>query len=194
MGDDKQTKERILDAATALIQQHGHAESVTMRDIAAGAGVGVGLINYHFQTKERLLAVCIQRIISRVIDGFDALYQGLSGMPPLGKLKHLACSTASFLAAQPGLSRTSILTDMQGPAAGDNTTQTLSVYLPVVREVCPDAPDEEVFRKLHTFVSAVQTAFLRRDVLKASGQLDYGDKQKRDAFIGALIDDLFGSR
>jgi AcrR family transcriptional regulator len=191
MGDDKQTKERIIEAATALIRQHGSAESVTMRDIAAGAGVGVGLINYHFQTKEHLLAVCIQRIISRVIDGFGPMYKALN-MPPLKKLRFLAQSTAAFLAAQPGLSRTSIVTDMQTPAAGDNTTQTLSVYLPVIREVCPNAADADIFRKLHTFVSSVQAAFLRKDVLKASGDLDYDHKESRDSFISALVDDLFG--
>ncbi len=191
--DDKQTKERIIEAATALIKQHGSAESVTMRDIAADADVGVGLINYHFQTKEHLLEVCIQRIISRVIDGFEPLYKGLDGMPPLDKLKTLLKSTASFLAAQPGLSRTSIVTDLVSPSPGDNTTQTISVYLPVIREICPDAPEDELFRKIHTIVAAVQAAFLRKHVLKAAQRLDYDDKNARDAFIDALADDLFGS-
>ena len=191
-GDDRQTKERIIEAATALIKQHGSAESVTMRDIAAGAGVGVGLIYYHFQTKDRLLELCIQRIISRVIDGFGPMYKALDGTPPLEKLKTLLKSTASFLAAQPGLSRTSIVTDLVSPTAGDNTTQTISVYMPVVREACPGAPDNEVFRKLHTLVSAVQAAFLRKNVLKAEQHLDYDDKKTRDAFIDALAEDLFG--
>lgn len=190
-GDDRQTKERIIEAATALIKQHGSAESVTMRDIAARAGVGVGLINYHFQTKEHLLAVCVQRIISRVIDGFEPMYKALNGMPPLDKLKTLFKSTAAFLSAQPGLSQTSIVTDLVSPAAGDNTTQTIAVYVPVVREACPGVPDGEVFRKLHTIVSAVQAAFLRRYVLKAEQRLDYDDKKTRDAFIDALVDDLF---
>ena len=191
-GEDRQTKERIIEAATALIKQHGSAEGVTMRDIAAGAGVGVGLINYHFQTKEHLLEVCIQRIISRVIDGFEPMYQGLDGMAPLDKLKTLLKSTASFLAAQPGLSRTSIVTDLVSPASGDNTTQTISVYLPVVREVCPTASEGDRLRRLHTLVSSVQAAFLRRDVLQATRLLDYGDESARNAFIDALVDDLFG--
>ncbi len=191
-GDDRRTKERIIEAATSLIKQYGSAESVTMRDIAAGAGVGVGLINYHFQTKEHLLEVCIQRIISRVIQGFEPMYEGLGGMVPVDKLKTLLKSTASFLAAQPGLSRTSIVTDMVSPAPGDNTTQTISVYLPVVREVCPAAPDSDLLRKLHIIVSAVQTAFLRRDILKDQW-LEYDVKTARDAFIDALVDDLFGS-
>ena len=189
---EKDAKERILKAAKALMDETDDLESVTMRQIAQRAGVGVGLINYHFQTKEHLLEVCIQRIISRVIDGFEPMYRALDGMPPLDKLKTLLKSTASFLAAQPGLSRTSIVTDMISPSPGDNTTQTISVYLPVIREVCPDAPKGEVFRKLHTLVAAVQAAFLRRDGLKAARKLDYDNKNARDAFIDALADDLFG--
>lgn len=189
--DDRQTKERIIEAATALIQQHGSAEGVTVRDIATGAGVGVGLINYHFQTKEHLLEVCIQRIISRVIDSFAPLYKGLDGLPPIEKLKTLIKSTAAFLVAQPGLSRTSIVTDIVSPALGDNTAQTISVYLPVVREVCCDEVDHEVYRKLHTLISSVQLAFLRRNVLKQQW-LDYDDKTARDGYVDALVDDLFG--
>ena len=42
-------KEKIIDATTELIGECLSIDSVTIRDIAAKAGVGVGLINYHFQ-------------------------------------------------------------------------------------------------------------------------------------------------
>ena len=51
-------RERILQETIRLIEQEGGvAERVTLRDISAAAGVGVGLINYHFGSKERLRRV-----------------------------------------------------------------------------------------------------------------------------------------
>lgn len=194
MSDEKQTRERIIEVATALIRQYGDAEHVTMRDIAANAGVGVGLINYHFQTKEKLLTLCIQRIITRIIGGFDALYRSVDKLPPLEKLKFLARENASFLSGYPGLSRASIVSDMQNPSGDDNTAQTMAAYMPVLLEVCPGASATETTRKLHAFISAVQTAFLRKEVVRSATGFNFDDKASRDAWADALVEDLFGSR
>ncbi len=49
---DKGIKEKIIHATIELIKKHGDISKITVRDIAANAGVGIGLINYHFQTKD----------------------------------------------------------------------------------------------------------------------------------------------
>ena len=46
-------RDRILDAAQQLFAQGGF-DGVSMRDIAAQAGVGLPLIVYHFETKQNL--------------------------------------------------------------------------------------------------------------------------------------------
>lgn len=54
------TKERILDAAERLFGAQGFA-STSLRDITAGAGVNVASVNYHFGSKEALLAAVLER-------------------------------------------------------------------------------------------------------------------------------------
>lgn len=71
-----------------LIEQHADFDKITIREIAAKANVRVGLINYHFQTKQNLINQCVQRMISLIISKFDSLYQSLT-MKPLDKLRYL---------------------------------------------------------------------------------------------------------
>lgn len=47
------TRERLLEAAAPLFAEHGR-EGVSIRDIAARAGVRHGCINYHFRSKDEL--------------------------------------------------------------------------------------------------------------------------------------------
>ena len=60
MGKAAQTKQANLDAAEVLFAEHGY-DVVSMREVADGAGVPLGLINYHFGTKERLFEAAIAR-------------------------------------------------------------------------------------------------------------------------------------
>lgn len=52
------TRERILEAAIAVIERDG-AEKATVRAIAAEAGVNLAAINYHYRSKEDLMEAAI---------------------------------------------------------------------------------------------------------------------------------------
>jgi len=50
-----ESKEQILNSAVKLIQEGKEPADITVRDIAAEANVQLGLINYHFRTKDELM-------------------------------------------------------------------------------------------------------------------------------------------
>jgi AcrR family transcriptional regulator len=57
------TSERLLDAAEELIARHG-PDAVSTRQILAAAGAGnMAAIQYHFGTKEGLLAAVVSRVL-----------------------------------------------------------------------------------------------------------------------------------
>lgn len=70
------TRTAILDAAENLFAAASF-DIVSMRDVAAKASVPLGLINYHFQSKEKLFEAIIERrsdeLNSRRRDAFAAL-------------------------------------------------------------------------------------------------------------------------
>ncbi len=54
-------EQQILDAVIKLISRGGIA-AVSMRAVAREAGVALGLMNYHFDTKSSLIAAALRRI------------------------------------------------------------------------------------------------------------------------------------
>ncbi len=64
---DRSTPARIRDAAVAYVGEHGW-EKATSRQIAAAAGVPVGLVNYHFGSKDGLRQACDDWVIERLAE------------------------------------------------------------------------------------------------------------------------------
>ena len=72
MQELRNVKEVIIHATTELIRESdGNITKITSRKIAGRAEVGLGLINYHFGSKENLITICVQRIINNVVMCFS---------------------------------------------------------------------------------------------------------------------------
>jgi AcrR family transcriptional regulator len=59
------TKDRILDVAERLFAEKGFAQT-SLRDITTEAGVNLAAVNYHFQSKDHLIAAVFDRRIGPV--------------------------------------------------------------------------------------------------------------------------------
>jgi AcrR family transcriptional regulator len=55
-----ETRERVLEVAERLFAERG-LDAVSIRDIIAAAGANLGAINYHFDTKDRLIEAVFER-------------------------------------------------------------------------------------------------------------------------------------
>ena len=67
----RDVKQAIIEATLQLINERGsNLADITIRDICQEAGVGVGLINYHFQSKENLITNCVQKMIEQTVSSF----------------------------------------------------------------------------------------------------------------------------
>ena len=64
-------KETIIQTTIALIEEKGeNLDTITIREISKRAGIGLGLVNYHFGNKEKLIELCVERIINRIVEQF----------------------------------------------------------------------------------------------------------------------------
>lgn len=181
-------REKIIETTTQLIKEFEDISKITIRDIALKAEVGSGLINYHFQTKDKLVGICVLRIISQFIEEIEKLYDELE-MSPRDKLKYVFKYKCDFVAKNPIISKTSMILDLNSAALNDNTDQSAKVHFKVLKEIFGDQKTEwELFSMLHLMMSSIQVAFLRNDVIKVYTKMDFFDKEQRDRYIDTLVD------
>jgi AcrR family transcriptional regulator len=65
------TRERILESALEVFSVRGF-DGATTRDLAAHAGVNLGLIQYYFGGKERLWRAAVERVFARLWATFES--------------------------------------------------------------------------------------------------------------------------
>lgn len=84
MNDSRDTRSRILDVAEELFSEQG-IDRVSIRDITTAAEVNLGAINYHFGSKEDLIAAVLERRIVPVnearLAALDAVQRLTKGSP-----------------------------------------------------------------------------------------------------------------
>ena len=77
----RDTRERLLDAAEGLFAENGFA-SVSIRDIAATADVNIAAVNYHFQSKDNLYHEVLRRVMKAKSDRYTRALQASSAASP----------------------------------------------------------------------------------------------------------------
>lgn len=191
MNKSELAKEKIISVTIDLIQEaNGDVAKITTRTIAKKAGVGIGLVNYHFESKDKLIEICVQRIISNVIKTFKPEIKEEPN--PINRLKKVAKLVVDFLIENPSVSKISILGDMDMPSMLDNTMKTVMGFSFSIGDC--NISKEEKLMLLFSLTSILQAAFLRKDTSKESLGFDFNKKEEREVFIDFIIDKLFGGK
>ena len=185
-------KELLIDQTIALIKESdGKPESITARAIAQRSGVALGLINYHFGSKDNLLAECSNKIIN---DLLSSMKPGLmkaedDGLSDRERLTGYAKQTFEYLFANRAIVKMSILSDFNSYRADSNSALTQKGFQMAMRG---DIPDKS--KRLITFslASSMQTAFLAADESKKITGYDLNTKKGRGSFIEDTVNMLMG--
>lgn len=64
------SKERILEAAVALLNETDNPDTITVRQIAEKTNLGIGLINYHFGSRDNLLYLAAAKQMGNIAGEF----------------------------------------------------------------------------------------------------------------------------
>ena len=191
MKDSTEVKEIIIKSTIELIEQsNGDIKKITSRSIAEKSGIALGLINYHFESKEKLIALCVQRIINNVLMNFapDKVdYVKDDGLTDKERLISFAKQTYDFLFANYSLVKISILSDFANYQPKSNSALTQMGFRFALRGNIP-----EYKKKLIAFslTSIMQDAFLAGENSEAITGYNLMDKEQRDRFVSDTVSTL----
>lgn len=194
MGDNEKSKNHIIEVTTELLKEYnGDTKRITSRLIAERAGIGLGSINYFFGSKEKLITECIQRTINKMLVGFTPEitdFTKADGLSDKARLISWASQTFDFLFENQAIAGRSILSDMQNYSADSNSVYTQRGFAFAIR-----SKQKEETKRLLVFllVSAMQVAFLAKDITKEILGYDLYSKPERDLFISDTVTMLLHS-
>ena len=69
---------QLIEATIDVLARKGYA-SLTIADVAGAAGLSVGIVNFHFDSKDNLLAECLRHLSAEYTNNWKAV---LAGMGP----------------------------------------------------------------------------------------------------------------
>ena len=186
MDKNVKVKNRMIEVTTELIEQHnGNIKGITARMIATKAGVGLGLINYHFGSKEKLITECVQRIIGKVVTEFQITKQYKTDKE---RLTACAIYVFDFLFEHSAIARVSILGDLQNYTNNCNSVLTQQGFSLSLKNGISNE-NKSIF--VFILTTAMQTAFLGSETVSQLLHYDFTKTKDRAAYIGKLIDILF---
>ncbi|MEG0592069.1 MAG: TetR/AcrR family transcriptional regulator [Coprobacillus sp.] len=178
-------KERIIDATTDLINQYnGDTQLITARMIAQKTGIGLGLINYHFKSKDNLITVCVQRIINSIVFGFSPEkkdYNEVDNLSDKERLVDWATQVFDFLYENKAICRISILGDLQDYQIKSNSVYTQKGFALALR----DNENRELISFM--LVAIMQVAFLSEQIAKDIMGYDFKESKERERFIEKTV-------
>ena len=167
------TKEAIIQSTIDLIHEKGEQmDGITVREIAQRANVGLGLINYYFESKDKLIELCVERIVNGIVDAFHTIREQTEKLTAFDK------------------SRTSILSDMRMPKDDDNTHRTYMAYLPLMSACRPDWDEKTLKRKTLYLIAVMQQSFLRHKVIGQLYGIDLTNAKERKRFHETILHDI----
>ena len=183
--NDKDMRAHIIETAIEIINETSDAAKITVRQIAQRAGIGIGLINYYFDSKDRLLSIAIGEIMSRRASNI-ASNNGYDEDDPVLKLKNLIKQLYAFSAEYENLIRFSLTQCIQN---GDMGAE-LSI-VPLLREILKDEADEMQLRIIALqIIQPIQAVSLSPEAFRMYSGIDLYNEKERNKFVDTLVDNL----
>nr|UWI50845.1 TetR/AcrR family transcriptional regulator [Clostridioides difficile] len=181
---DKDARQRIIEVTLRILEEVDDIDKITVRQIAERAEVGVGLINYHFKTKDNLLSIAIGDTMSNIITELsDYSVYTLDSVENLKNLLKRLCDI--------GMHYDKVLPFIVNQCIINGNMQAQLAIIPILRNIFGDEKDEMSLRTIALqIILPIQMAALSPESFQLYSGTNIKVKYQRDNFIDILIENI----
>lgn len=180
-------KAKILQATLELLETQG-VRQVTVRQIAARAGVNVAAVNYHFGSKEQAVFAALHTLRSRFGQAFAHLQA--TAVPPRERLAAFMNAYCDTVFEYPNLVKAfvtqSLNAEIQQDYAAFVRQEGLALITQTLAEILP-ADDETLRMKAFQMMSSLVLILLVGTMTGPVIGLDFSDPGVRARYIQTLF-------
>ncbi len=183
--NEQDARQAIIDAAKALLDEIGDPEKITIRKIAAKADVGIGLVNYHFKSKDNLLSIAIGDVMIRFIENFSKTHND-SHSKASKRLKKMIKGLCDIVGSNETLTRYMVSREIM-----DGNMQTPLYLIPLLREIAGNKKSDLQLRlAAMQIIHPIQASALNPDAFRMYSGINLFDIEQRNQFVDTLIDNI----
>lgn len=161
MQNIKNVKEYILMTTVAMLENGFDADVITIRKIAQKANVSIGLINYHYGSKDELLLLATNQVIDRVAVSENILLMDMD-LPPKARLRKFLLGMAEIVMRHEAFSNIMMRQEILS-----NSFTTPNHILNILKEIQPTATESSLKWLSIVVVAPLQYIFLKKSGFKA---------------------------
>ena len=178
------TKEKLVDATFALMEELDDPLNVTSRQIADRAGVKPSMINYCFGSRENLIYQTFQKQYMSFLKDKNVEKLIASDLPPKELLKKLHFVVAKCLVENPKFTKA-----ITGYVLFNRDLSQESFSFPYVKKHYAGKKTDEECRLIAYELSAMmQLIVFRKDDIKASFGIDLDNDKELQKYIDMRVD------
>lgn len=178
------TKEKLIDATFALMEELDDPLNVTSRQIAERAGTKPSMINYCFGSRENLIYQTFQKQYMSFLKDKDIESLIASDLPPRDLLKKLHFTVAKCLVENPKFTKA-----ITGHVLFNRDLSQESFSFPYVKKHYAGKKTDAECRLIAYELSAMmQLIVFRKDDIKASFGIDLDNDKELQKYIDMRVD------
>jgi AcrR family transcriptional regulator len=178
------TKKRIMDVTLSLLENTENPEDITIRRIAEDAGIGIGLINYHFTSRDKLINEVISLKMNSLSGSMIHLEEQI--VDPVKYLKEMLIMMSDIAIKNSKLNKISVEYEL---LHGD--FKICLTLLPLLKKIFEERKtDTEIRFIAYQIITTTQSIYLRQDAFHMYAGVNIENKKERDMLLNQLVDNL----
>jgi AcrR family transcriptional regulator len=190
MSEKETAKQRMINVTIELICQGKKPSEITVADITEKAGVGNGMVNYHFQSKDNLMRTAVKRVTVCAKKSFPEKLEAFENVPAKERLPVILKEVSGFFAQNAEISKIAILDNLENEDGVPHLLSDMDVFNDCLKEIYGD-DTHKIMIKSYIIAGFLNYIFLKSNIIKKETGFDFFNKQQRENAIDNFISDLF---
>ncbi|MHB8065588.1 MAG: TetR/AcrR family transcriptional regulator [Ruminiclostridium sp.] len=189
MNEKDTAKQRLINVTLELICQGKKPSEITVADITEKAGVGNGMVNYHFQSKDNLMRTTVKRVMVCAKNALPDKLKPYTKASAEERLSIILKESTNFFAENPEICKIAVLDNLSNDDAAIHLLSDVAVFNECLMELYNN-DKYKIWIKNYIIASFFNYIFLKAEAIKKETGFDFYDKKQRDEAVDNFIKDL----